>query len=88
MKMPHSVAKKKSKGDIAWYLPDAKRPFAQSTKATSDYIEALARGGKTMLDVYKVILLEQDPLHDIQAVEIVAHYITSGHANHTLEEES
>lgn len=61
-----------NKGDVAWYLPKKKRPFAYSTKAVSDIIAIL-------YEEYQDLRLVYDNLHyDEEAKEIVKVYIDKG----------
>lgn len=60
---------KKIKGDIKWYLPNTKRPFAYSTKATSDLIAVLYEQYKDLRIVYEQIN------YDAEAKAIVKKFI-------------
>ncbi|MFE6967084.1 hypothetical protein ACFVAJ_18370 [Agromyces sp. NPDC057679] len=42
------AASRKSPGDVHWTLPGKKRPFAYSTRATSDLVSVLAGDGHTV----------------------------------------
>ena len=60
---------KKYKGDVQWYLPNAKRPFAYSTRAVSDTIAILYAE-------YKDMRLVRDNIHyDEDAKKICDVYI-------------
>lgn len=63
---------KRKKGDIQWYLPNKKRPFTYSTRATSDLIALLYEEYKDLRIVYENIN------YDIEAKAIVKHYIING----------
>lgn len=59
-------------GSVAWYLPNKKKPFAYSTKATSDVIALL-------YEYYKDLRLVYDNInYDDEAKEIVKFYIDNG----------
>lgn len=45
------MKKYNSKGDVAWYLPNRKRPIAYSTIAVSNFITVLAKEGGTVNDL-------------------------------------
>lgn len=62
-----------NKGDVAWYMPGAKRPFAYSTKATSDLIV-------TLYEVYGDLQRVYEELHyDAEAKSIVWQYLEKGY---------
>lgn len=63
---------KKIKGDVEWYLPNAKRPFAYSTKATSDLIAVLYEQYQDLRVVYNQIN------YDDEAKTIVKKFIDNG----------
>lgn len=63
---------KKIKGDVKWYLPNARQPFAYSTKATSDLIAALYKQYEDLRIVYNQIN------YDVEARAIVKKFIDSG----------
>ena len=60
------------KNDVAWYLPNKKKPFAFSTVATSDLIKALYDEYGDLRRVYENINYDQD------ALCIVKTYIDNG----------
>lgn len=64
---------KLNKGDIAWYMPGGKRPFAYSTKATSDLIVVLYELYGDLQRVYEEIH------YDVEAKSIVARYLKEGY---------
>ena len=68
--------RRKSKGDVSWYLPNNKKAFAHSTKATSDLIVVLSEMNKTTQDVYNAIN------YDDEAKAIVKHFIEEGYGNY------
>ena len=59
--------------DIQWCLPNKKRPFAYSTKATSDLIVTLAQTFETIQNVYDNII------YDYEAKSILQVYIERGY---------
>ncbi len=63
------------KEDVRWHMSQEKRPFATSTKATSDGIEALIKKGDTFNDIYKKIN------YDPKAKSIIKHYIDNGYGD-------
>lgn len=63
---------KKIKGDVEWYLPNSKRPFAYSTKATSDLIAVLYEQYQDLRVVYNQIN------YDDEAKTIVKKFIDNG----------
>lgn len=63
---------KKSKGGVAWTVPGRKRPFAYSTKATSDLIVVLYEQFGDLRQVYDAIN------YDADAKAIVKAYIDKG----------
>lgn len=69
------MAKRQSRGDVAWYLPDAKknsRPIAYSTVATSDLIVALYNQYGDLRKVYENIHYDED------AKKVVSEYLKCG----------
>jgi len=70
----------KGKGDVSWCLPDKKRPFAYSTKATSDLIVVLSETNQTTKDVYNAINFDED------AKKILKHYIDNGYGNYLFRD--
>ena len=67
--------RRKSKGDVSWYLPNRKRPFAYSAQATSDLIAALSTDGRTIREVRALIN------YDIDAQRILDFYIEKGYGD-------
>ena len=67
--------KRNTKGDVAWYVPNRKRPIAYSTKATSNYIILLAESGKTISEIYNLVNYNQE------AKDILQKYIEFGYGN-------
>lgn len=63
----------KSKGDVIWTLPGKKRPFAYSTKATSDLIVLLAQEHDTVQQVHDAINF------DFDAKAILQKFIDAGY---------
>lgn len=63
---------KKIKGNVEWYLPNSKRPFAYSTKATSDLIAVLYEQYQDLRVVYNQIN------YDDEAKTIVKKFIDNG----------
>ena len=61
---------------MSWYLPNNKKAFAHSTKATSDLIVVLSEMNKTTQDVYNAIN------YDNEAKAIVKHFIEKGYGNY------
>lgn len=61
-----------TKGDVEWYLPNRKRPFAYSTVATSDLITILYEELKDLRLVYSAIN------YDDEAKTIIKHYLDNG----------
>lgn len=59
--------------DAQWYLPNKRRPFAYSTKATSDLIVTLAQTFETIQNVYDNII------YDYEAKSILQVYIERGY---------
>lgn len=59
--------------DVQWHLPNKKRPFAYSTKATSDLIVTLAQTFETIQNVYDNII------YDYEAKSILRVYIERGY---------
>lgn len=64
--------KKQIKGAVEWYLPNTKRPFAYSTKATSDSIALLYEQYHDLRVVYDQIN------YDDEAKIIVKKFIDNG----------
>lgn len=64
--------RKNQKHGVEWTLPNAKRPFAYSTKATSDLIAILYEEHKDLRIVYNEIN------YDDEAKAIVKHFIDNG----------
>ena len=63
---------KKNNGDVQWYLPNSKKPFAYSTRAVSDTIAILYAE-------YKDMRLVRDNIHyDEDAKKICDVYIKNG----------
>lgn len=70
---------KNKKGDVEWYLPNAKRPFAKTTKSVSDTIAILYEEYGDLQMVYDNIN------YDIEAKAIVKHYLINGYHNANIE---
>jgi len=68
-----------TKGDVEWYLPGEKKPFAHSTKATSDLIVMLSYMCKTIGEVYQNINYDPD------AKKIIEMYIACGYESENPE---
>lgn len=68
--MPKGI--KRLKGDIAWYLPNKKKPFTYSSTSTRDLIMTLYEKYKDLAAVYENINF------DYTAKLIVKTYIDSG----------
>ncbi len=68
----------KQHGDVLWYLPNKKKPFTDSTMATSDYIELLARKYDTVRDCREAIVFDTD------AEVILQKYIDAGYGDRNL----
>ncbi len=69
------MARKQARGDVAWFLPDAKkrsRPIAYSTVATSDLIVLLYQKYGDLRRVYEEIN------YDVDAKRIVDEYLKRG----------
>ena len=69
------MAKRQSRGDVAWYLPDAKKgskPIAYSTTATSDLIVLLYQTYGDLRRVYEEIN------YDVDAKRVVNEYLKRG----------
>lgn len=64
---------RRSKGDVAWYIPGRKTPIAYSTKAASDLIALLAQGGGTIREVCSRIT------YDVEAHQVLLAYIRKGY---------
>lgn len=64
---------RRSKGDVAWYIPGRKTPIAYSTKAASDLIALLAQGGGTIREVCGRIT------YDVEACQVLSAYIRKGY---------
>jgi hypothetical protein len=67
------MAKSTKKGDVAWYLPNSNRPFAFSTRATSDLIAVLYEMHGDLQAVYDNLY------YDAEAKAIVKHYLDNGY---------
>lgn len=67
--------KYKSKGDVEWYFPNCKRPFAYSTVATSDLLVVLSEQCLKTIDVYNAIN------YDPEGKEIMKKFIDKGFGN-------
>lgn len=64
---------------VLWTLPGRMRPFATSTKATSDLIEALSETGGTISQVL-------DQIHfDADATEILSFFVDHGYGQRRLQ---
>lgn len=59
---------KKIKGDVEWYLPNSKRPFAYSTKATSDLIAVLYEQYQDLRVVYNQINYDDEAKNNSQKI--------------------
>jgi len=70
----------KEKGDVKWFLPNTKKPFAYSTKSTSDLIEILSETNETTKDVYNAIN------YDDEAKNILKHFIDKGYGNYIFRD--
>ena len=68
------MAKRKSKGDVEWHIPNRKRPIAYSTKSTSDLIGLLSEIFYSIRDVQRGIF------YDKKAHDILQIYIDKGYA--------
>jgi len=69
------MAKRQSRGDVAWYLPDAKKgskPITYSTVATSDLIVLLYQTYGDLRRVYEEIN------YDVDAKRVINEYLKSG----------
>lgn len=64
--------KRKMKGDVEWFFPDAKRPFAYITVATSDLIVALYEQHGDLRLVYENLHIDEN------AKQIVSEYLKRG----------
>ena len=64
--------------DVLWYLPNKKKPFTGSTKATSDYIELLAREYNTVKECREAVVF------DTEAETILQKYIDAGYGDRNL----
>lgn len=64
-----------TRGGVEWFLPEAKRPFAYSTKATSDLIEALAQYHMSVRESRKRIIF------DYEARAILQYVIDAGYGD-------
>lgn len=71
---------KKKTMDVQWYLPNEKKYFAESTKTTSDLLEALSEIHQTTKDVYNAIN------YDNEAKEIVKHFMDNGYCNYIFSD--
>lgn len=64
--------RRRTRPDIAWYLPKKKRPFAYSTVATRDLLAVLSETCATVREVY-------DNIHyDVEAKTIAKAFIEKG----------
>lgn len=66
------MAKRKVKGAVEWKIPGQKRPFAYSTKATSDFIVIMAQEYDTIQQVHDAIN------YDLDAKAILQGFIDAG----------
>lgn len=68
--------------DVEWRVPNAKRPIAYSTKATSDYIEVLAdeNPAATISELQGLVNYDQD------AKKVLQQYIDAGHGDQVASE--
>ena len=68
--------------DVEWHVPNAKRPIAYSTKATSDYIEVLAdeNPAATISELQGLVNYDQD------AKKVLQQYIDAGHGDQVASE--
>lgn len=67
--------RRKSKGDVEYYVTNRKKPIAYSTVATSDLIVVLAQEYETITDVYNAINYDQD------AKDVLQKYIDLGYGD-------
>ena len=67
--------KYKNINDVEWIFPTKKKPFAYSTKATSDLIEILSEQYLTIKDVFNNINYDED------AKQITKQFIDAGYEN-------
>jgi 8-oxo-dGTP pyrophosphatase MutT (NUDIX family)/2'-5' RNA ligase/mRNA-degrading endonuclease RelE of RelBE toxin-antitoxin system len=74
---PMDFAAAKSLG-VDWFMPGKKRPFATSTRATSDLIVALGEDGHTVQSAHDAIL------YDPEGKAILAAFIAEGYVNTPL----
>lgn len=63
---------KKKQSGVLWYLPNKNKPFATSTKATSDLIAILYEESQDLSVVYEQIN------YDDEAKNIVKYYLDHG----------
>jgi hypothetical protein len=63
---------------VDWFMPGKKRPFATSTRATSDLIVALGEDGHTVQSAHDAIL------YDPEGKAILAAFIAEGYVNTPL----
>lgn len=74
---PMDFAAAKSLG-VDWFMPGKKRPFATSTRATSDLIVVLGEDGHTVQSAHDAIL------YDPEGKAILAAFIAEGYVNTPL----
>jgi|GEM_PF-498333 len=74
---PMDFAAAKSLG-VDWFMPGKKRPFATSTRATSDLIVLLGEDGHTVQSAHDAIL------YDPEGKAILAAFIAEGYVNTPL----
>jgi glutathione synthase/RimK-type ligase-like ATP-grasp enzyme len=72
------MTQRKPKGDIEWTLPDRKRPFAYSTKATSDLIVLLSENHTTVQEAHDMVN------YDDEAKNILQHFINNEYGDFEL----
>lgn len=72
------MAKKYNSG-VQWFLPNRKRPFATTTKATNDLIVYLSEDGGTVTEVKNSIN------YDNEAVAVLAHFEENGYGDAVLK---
>lgn len=66
---------RRSKGDVAWFVDNRKRPIAYSTVATSEHIAFLAKQGGTVNDLINRVGF------DFDAKEILELYAKLGYGD-------
>lgn len=66
-----------SNGDVAWYIPNKKKPIIYSSQATSNLIVALAHDNynSTIKELYDVILYNKE------AKEVLRSYMSNGYGS-------